>query len=119
MLYGTGGVAWGKIDYAGAVTINTGSITYAANTAFNRTTVGWTAGAGLEWMITEHWLLRGEYLFYDFSSSESVNSANGITFTNIICKINQPNCPPTAATANFSWGNMSVNEVRAAISYKF
>jgi outer membrane immunogenic protein len=48
MLYGTGGVAWGKIDYDGAVAINTPSTIYSANTAFSHTAVGWTAGAGLE-----------------------------------------------------------------------
>jgi outer membrane immunogenic protein len=119
MLYGTGGVAWGKIDYAGGATINNSFATYAANAAFSRTAVGWAAGAGLEWIITEHWLLRGEYLFYDLSSDQRVNSINSGKF-NVLCKLGQPNCPPPQiATAAFSWANMSLNEVRAALSYKF
>jgi outer membrane immunogenic protein len=115
MLYGTGGVAWGKIDYAGTASLSFGFI-YTANTAFSRTAVGWTAGAGLEWMITEHWLLRGEYIFYDLSSSQNANSTNNLTFKGL-CILGQ--CPPPQATASFSWANMSVNEVRAALSYKF
>lgn len=119
MLYGTGGVAWGKVGYTGAVTINTPTVTYAANTAFSKTAVGWTAGAGLEWMITEHWLLRGEYLFYDLSSGQSVNSTNGITLTGIACILGRPCVIPSTATTNFSWASMSVNEVRMGLSYKF
>jgi|SRR5579864_53 len=120
MLYGTGGVAWGKINYTGTASLNDPvGYNYNANAAFSRTAVGWTAGAGLEWMITEHWLLRGEYLFYDLSSGQSANSISTSTFLGL-CTIKNPNCrAPQLATAAFSWANMSVNEVRAALSYKF
>jgi outer membrane immunogenic protein len=118
MVYGTGGVAWGKIAYSGSVSLNDAccGYVYSANTSFSRTAVGWTAGAGLEWMITDHWLLRGEYLFYDLSSGQNMNSNNPLTF-NGLCVIGH--CPPPAATTSFSWANMTVNEVRAALSYKF
>jgi opacity protein-like surface antigen len=78
--------------------------------------VGWTAGAGLEWMITDHWLLRGEYLFYNLSSSQHMDSNNPLIFHGA-CIIGH--CPPPAATTSFSWADMTVNEVRAALSYKF
>jgi outer membrane immunogenic protein len=81
MLYGTGGVAWGKIEYSGAASLNDPlGFIYSANTSFSRTAVGWTAGAGLEWMITDHWLLRGEYLFYNLSSSQHMDSNNPLIF---------------------------------------
>jgi outer membrane immunogenic protein len=52
MVYGTGGVAWGKVDYAGAASLNdlVGFI-YSSNAAFSHTEVGWVAGGGLEWMF--------------------------------------------------------------------
>jgi hypothetical protein len=30
---------------------------------------GWVAGGGFEWMITNNWLLRGEYLYYSLNVS--------------------------------------------------
>jgi opacity protein-like surface antigen len=32
---------------------------------------GWVAGGGFEWMITNNWLLRGEYLYYSLGNSPS------------------------------------------------
>jgi outer membrane immunogenic protein len=117
MLYGTGGVAFGKIDYTGAAAINNPlGFVYSANTAFNKTAVGWTAGAGVEWMITQHWLLRGEYLFYDLSSAQNVSSTNPLVFHGL-CIVGF--CPPPSTTTAFAWGQMRLNEVRAALSYKF
>jgi outer membrane immunogenic protein len=29
---------------------------------------GWTAGGGLEWMLTQRWSVKGEYLYYDLGS---------------------------------------------------
>jgi outer membrane immunogenic protein len=117
MLYGTGGVAWGRIEYTGAFSFNdpVGFI-YNANTTFTRTAVGWTAGAGLEWMIAPHWLVRGEYLFYDLSSGQNTSITGPLTFHGL-CIVGA--CPPPTATTTFSWANMTVNEVRAALSYKF
>ena len=70
MLYGTGGGAWGKIQYAGNA--NDG-IAYSAGAQFNNTSSGWVAGGGLEWApFTGFGLLfRVEYLYYDFSSGQS------------------------------------------------
>ena len=117
MLYGTGGVAFGKIDYTGTGALNNPfGFIYAANTAFNKTAVGWTAGAGLEWMVTSHWLVRGEYLFYDLSSAQNAATNNPLTF-NGLCIVGM--CPPPTANTAFSWGQMRLNEVRAALSYKF
>jgi outer membrane immunogenic protein len=117
MIYGTGGVAWGKIDYAANASLNdpVGFI-YTSNAAFSHTEVGWVAGGGLEWMFADHWLLRGEYLYYRLDSPQSVSSTNPLTF-NGLCLIGK--CPPPLATVSYSWANMNVNVVRAALSYKF
>ena len=117
MLYGTGGVAGARIEYLGAVSLNNPfGFIYSATPAFSRTAVGWTAGAGLEWMLSDHWLLRGEYLFYDLSSAQSQNVNSRLIF-NGLCIVGR--CPPPAATTSFAWADMRINEVRAALSYKF
>lgn len=36
------------------------------NESHRKTLIGWTAGAGLEWMLPRNWLLRGEYRYADF-----------------------------------------------------
>jgi outer membrane immunogenic protein len=104
MAYGTAGGAWGKIDYAAS---NSGGVVpYATSTAFSSTQGGWVAGGGLEWMITNNWLLRGEYLYYSLNSSPSAVAVSG-TF------------PGSAFPSGYSWSNTNVSVARAALSYKF
>jgi outer membrane immunogenic protein len=102
MAYGTVGGAWGKIDYTAS---NSGGvIPYATSTAFSNTQGGWVAGGGLEWMVTNNWLLRGEYLYYGLNSSPSVVVSPGI---------------PGALPSGYSWSSTNVSVARAALSYKF
>ena len=69
MAYGTVGGAWGKVDYTAS---NSGGVVpYGTSAAFSKTQGGWVAGGGLEWMIANNWLLRGEYLYYSLNSSPS------------------------------------------------
>jgi outer membrane immunogenic protein len=101
MAYGTVGGAWGKIDYTAS---NSGGVVpYATSTTFSDTQGGWVAGGGLEWMIANDWLLRGEYLYYSLNSSPStvVGSAG----------------PP--GPSGYSWSNTNVSVARAALSNKF
>jgi outer membrane immunogenic protein len=104
MAYGTAGGAWGKIDYAASN--NGGAIPYATSTAFSNTQGGWVAGGGLEWMITNNWLLRGEYLYYSLNSAPSAVAVSGAF-------------PGSAFPSGYSWSNTSVSVARAALSYKF
>jgi outer membrane immunogenic protein len=103
LAYGTGGGAWGKVDYAANATFPL--IAYSANSAFSSTAGGWVAGGGLEWMLADHWLLRWEYLHYNLSSAQNAAVPAGARF---------PLFPSL-----FSWNSMNVNEVRGALSYKF
>jgi len=61
LLYGTAGLALAD---------NKLSIT-ALNQTLNdsKTQVGWTAGAGIEWMFIPRWSLKAEYLYRSFSST--------------------------------------------------
>jgi outer membrane immunogenic protein len=81
-----------------------GAPAYATSAAFSNTQGGWVAGGGLEWMITNNWLLRGEYLYSGLNSSPSVVAGSG----------NFPGFP-----SGYSWSNTNVSVARAALSYKF
>jgi outer membrane immunogenic protein len=105
MLYVTGGAAWTKTDYAaidafsdGCPPDNCGAV------SFSNTKTGWTAGGGVEWMLTPNWILGAEYLYYQFGGA----SATGFF----------PSAPVVPA-ANFTWDNLQIHEVRARVSFKF
>jgi len=58
LAYGTAGAGWGHVHISDAL----------GNTA-NANEFGWTAGAGLEYKLVDHVLLRAEYLHYDFGKT--------------------------------------------------
>jgi outer membrane immunogenic protein len=68
LLYGTGGLAYGG---ASSRTIESTIDPNGANPAgigggpFSETRVGWTAGAGGEWMFAPNWSAKVEGLYYD------------------------------------------------------
>jgi outer membrane immunogenic protein len=58
LIYGTGGVAFGDFNN-----------TYTGPGGFDSTwdtRVGWTAGGGIEYAVTDNWSLRAEYRYTDF-----------------------------------------------------
>lgn len=60
LIYGTGGLAYGHIS---ADEINFGS---GAST--DKTKLGWTAGAGVDWAFAKNWTVGVEYRYMDFGS---------------------------------------------------
>ena len=67
LLYGTAGVAFGQTR-ADEVVTNVGPcclVTAVASAHDNR--IGWTAGAGAEWMYSRNWSLKAEYLYVDYA----------------------------------------------------
>ncbi len=74
MIYGTGGGAWGSEERSGQVAA-ANFFTSSITTSSNHTMSGWVAGGGIEFMATANWLLRLEYLHYQFNSGGSVTAA--------------------------------------------
>jgi outer membrane immunogenic protein len=74
------------------------------------TKVGWTAGAGMEWMLTEKWSVKAEYLFVSFS--DLLSSGELI----IIAPLDPSQI--LSHTFNFS-ANLQLNIIRAGIVYHF
>ena len=59
LIYGTGGVAFTSLE-----TSVTGPLGFVSD---ENNLTGWTAGAGVEWALTDNLSLKGEYLWVDFS----------------------------------------------------
>jgi outer membrane immunogenic protein len=68
LLYGTGGLAYGRISVSGSFTNSLVGIASPFGTA--TTNVGWTVGAGIKGVIpnTTNWTWKLEYLYIDFGS---------------------------------------------------
>jgi outer membrane immunogenic protein len=66
LLYATGGVAVSQWDLRQDLLIN--GPTNAASFSNTALRLGWTAGAGAEWMLTPQWSIKVEYLHADFGS---------------------------------------------------
>jgi outer membrane immunogenic protein len=83
LLYGTSGAAWGSVDTTLSQSCLLGgcgsSITpLAVSSTITDTRLGWVAGAGVEAMLNDHWLLRGEWLHVDLGNFSNALSSIGI-----------------------------------------
>lgn len=65
LVYGTAGVAFGQLEGAGDITITSGVDALSLSASDRNTHVGWTAGAGIEGMITPNLSVKLEYLYAD------------------------------------------------------
>jgi len=64
LAYATAGVAYGKLE------------SYAPGTSISRTKTGWTAGAGMEFAVDQHWSLKTEYLYTDLGKLKLESGPN-------------------------------------------
>jgi opacity protein-like surface antigen len=67
---------------------------------------GWVAGVGVEWKFAERWLLRGEWLHYDFGRFTNPNN-NSILSGEGRFELDSGN------------SRVTVDVARAALSYRF
>jgi outer membrane immunogenic protein len=104
LIYGTGGVAYGNVDYSANTNFDNG-ITYPVK--FSETNVGWTAGGGIEYAIGHHWTVKAEYLYYDLGNE---NRTQNQLF------LGAPQGPPFFVRYNFE---TTGNIVRGGFNYKF
>jgi len=80
----------------------------SATGSFDTTRSGFVVGVGLEWLITQNWTARIEYLNYDFSGGGS-----GIVFTSPTCR-GAGSCGAIVAA-----NERDLNVVRFGVNYKF
>ena len=66
LIYGTAGVAATRLKYAETFSDNFGPA--FESDSFSKTMVGWTVGAGAEYVLCDHWTVKGEYLYAAFGT---------------------------------------------------
>src|SRR4029079_2545036 len=99
LFYGTGGAAFTHINWTDNSTfIFAGTPIAAASSDVGKTLTGFAVGAGIEYMCTQNWIARVEYLYENFGD---VSIPFGLGSQTGKLDLN------------------SVNKVRVGISYKF
>ena len=122
LVYGTAGFAYGRVGEN--VTLNSQPLNNSTLLGFSfaclsgpncflgsssRTATGWTAGAGLEYALSNNISVKGEYLYTSLSGGDSINVVAVATQT--------PLASPSSFTATSNRTNFNV--VRVGIDYKF
>ncbi len=88
MVYATGGLAVGEVKHSATEVLAAGVFCPVAPSATCRTgnddttKVGWTLGAGAEWMFARNWSLGAEYLYVDLGGSTITLAPAGGFFFN-------------------------------------
>jgi len=72
VLYGTGGLAYGRVDASANWRFDPEQ--GQAPASVSKTKVGWTAGAGAEWMFARNWSAKLEYLYVDLGSESAIGN---------------------------------------------
>lgn len=107
LIYGTGGLAYGNVHYAADTFYSfSDDVVLTHPVSFDRTSVGWTAGGGLEYALTHHWSVKVEYLYYDLGH----HSATGLEFAN--------GAPAPPFAVHYNW-ETTANIVRGGLNFKF
>jgi outer membrane immunogenic protein len=108
--YFTGGAAVAHLEYD-TTYIDTFYPSTSVNN-FSKNSLGLVVGAGAEWRVSQHWMLRAEYLHIDFGN------VGGLGL--IACTPGVGNCVGAGFHTNFQF-NTGFKEdlVRAALSYKY
>ena len=110
MIYGTGGVAFGGFSsnlYLNG--LNAAAIGFPiANRFFSNTRVGWTAGGGIQYAVTDNWWIFAEYRYTDFGS-----------FKNTLSNSFAPGGPLLGKAFVDNNIRLRENQVQAGFSYRF
>jgi len=68
LLYQTVGAAFTKIKYTGLFTDTFATAHESAS--FDENTLGYAVGGGMEWKLSPHWSVKGEYLYLGFGQAD-------------------------------------------------
>jgi outer membrane immunogenic protein len=75
MIYGTGGFAYGGGSFHANFCDFNANFCWGGSS--NPTRVGWTIGGGLEYALTNNWIIGAEYLYYNLGSHSTTLLATG------------------------------------------
>jgi outer membrane immunogenic protein len=119
LAYGTGGLAYGGVRSIASTSQSRNGpvVPFSASNSFSDTRVGWTGGAGGEWMFMSNWSAKAEYLYYDLGN---------VTYN--VGALNQVLLPPLPVPPSGTLGSAAFQRattrfdghiVRVAINYHF
>lgn len=105
LLYGTGGVAFGKMELT---TVDTPGIPGfflgpAYSGSASKWATGYTVGAGVEWAFAQNWSVKGEYQYLSFSDMDF-----DVVFPT----------PAADVSTGHARGDFDVHTVRVGLNYK-
>lgn len=100
LIFGTGGLAYGRTEQsanfvfasninapipggASGFTTNCATNTVCYSGSSSATRVGWAAGAGVEWLFSQHWSAKIEYQFVDLGSETLLVTAPAFPGTQV------------------------------------
>lgn len=106
LLYATGGFVYGQID-SGYVSGIVGTAFLPANTSNWRG--GWTAGGGVEGVLTDRWTVKAEYLYADYGSyGTNLGTSAAVTTVGPFVPVNPP-APAATQTTTTTTVSSTVN----------
>ncbi|MGH6848604.1 MAG: outer membrane protein [Methylocella sp.] len=111
LIYGTGGLAFGQSTASFSVVNTLGFFPPLSAFASSSTSVGWTAGGGLEYALPDNWSnwsVKVEYLYYDLGHTTGTVSYQNIDITGA-----------SEFSTLSSHTRHNGNIVRAGLNYKF
>ena len=85
LVYGTGGLAYSQVAASTSLVQSAADGSFIGSGAgnssggFSELLAGWTAGAGVEWMFTQNWSAKLEYLHYDLGTASFTWTAADLT----------------------------------------
>ena len=97
-LYGTGGLAFGGIDYR----VSADSVFGRTDLKSDDTQVGWTAGAGIEYAFMDNWSAKLEYKYVNFGKNYVAGRQNGL----IVTTDETPDFQSVSVGLNYRFGGM-------------
>jgi outer membrane immunogenic protein len=108
LVFGTGGLAYGDVKSSASAGATVGGTTYGPYSISKTTTqVGWTLGAGAEYMISKNWTFKTEYLYTDLGSANLLSGSG----TDLFARTDSYNYNLKVHTTD--------NIVRVGLNYKF
>jgi outer membrane immunogenic protein len=109
LAYGTGGVAFGGFNTSFSTSGNNNGNPFNASDSFSNTRVGWTAGGGIDYAVTNIWSVFAEYRYTDFGTVGNTQLATAVFRT----------VPGLTGGALSATRTLSQSQVQVGFSYKF
>jgi outer membrane immunogenic protein len=117
LIFGDGGLAYGGVNSSTSIIqTGTGLFFLGVPSSFGKisnTQVGWSAGAGFEWLFLPNWSVKAEYLYCDLGNVSHISSP--------ILAFNAPPFVPGLFMSSFPQTTTRFNGsvVRAGLNYHF